>query len=180
MDIINNLIDEIIDGYSRSEGEERADAEVEETEGGESSAEELLEVAEELYAQDRIDEAVDIWKRLAEKGVIFAQYRLGVCYYDGEGVARDYGIAAQLYEKSAKQGYAPALYNLGVCYRTGKGVEQNYGEAAVWFKAAAEAGDACGQFSYAMCLADGVGVEEDNGQAINLVALSAEQVYAPA
>ena len=41
MDKINNLIDEIIDGYSRSEGEERADAEVEETEGGESSAEEL-------------------------------------------------------------------------------------------------------------------------------------------
>ena len=146
MDKINNLIDEIIDGYSRSEGEERADAEVEETEGGESSAEELLEVAEELYAQDRIDEAVDIWKRLAEKGVIFAQYRLGVCYYDGEGVARNYAEAVKWYKKAAELGDTDAMLCLGRMYERGEGAVKDLYEARGWFEKAFEKGVECAAY----------------------------------
>ena len=50
--------------------------------------------------------------KLAEQGYANAQYNLGVCYYNGEGVERDYEQAVYWYEKTAEQGQEFAQYNL--------------------------------------------------------------------
>jgi TPR repeat protein len=68
----------------------------------------------------------------AERGDAAAQYNLGVCYDDGEGVAQDHREAANWYRKSALQGYAEAQFTLGFCYQKGEGVMQDCAEAMNW------------------------------------------------
>ena len=38
-----------------------------------------------------------------------AQYNLGVCYYNGDGVAQSYAEAVKWFRKAAEQGYAEAI-----------------------------------------------------------------------
>ena len=77
-----------------------------------------------------------------------AIYTLGLCYYEGDGVAKDYVEAVKWFRKAAERGHASAQRNLGVCYKNGEGVEKDYAEAYAWwnllstrFKDAAEKRD---------------------------------------
>jgi TPR repeat protein len=94
--------------------------------------------AKEQLSQDSI--SADKYREAAEQGLAPAQYNLGVCYENGQGVEQDYTQAAQWYRKAAEQGLAEAQYNLGVCYYNGDGVEQDYTQAVYWFRKAAEQG----------------------------------------
>jgi len=51
-----------------------------------------------------------------------AQFDLGLRYYNGEGVVKNYKQAVYWYEKAANQGNADAQFNLGLCYGLGQGV----------------------------------------------------------
>jgi TPR repeat protein len=53
-------------------------------------------------------EAVRLLRRATEQGNAEAQYRLGVCYYNGKGVEQDYIEAIKWIRKAAEQNYAPA------------------------------------------------------------------------
>jgi hypothetical protein len=74
---------------------------------------------------------------LAEQGLPLAQYNLGVMYYNGQGVPKDYAEAAKWYRKAAEQGFAEAQTNLGIMYFTGLGVPKGYVLAHMWFTLAA-------------------------------------------
>ena len=89
---------------------------------------------------------VALLRPLAEKGNAEAQFRLGYCYENGEGMAQDYTQAVYWYEKSAMQNYAGAECNLGWLYETGKGVAQDYGKAFAWYEKSALQGN-----MYAQC-----------------------------
>jgi len=43
------------------------------------------------------------WRRAAEQGHAEAQFSLGFVYFNGEGVGRDLGKAAELYALAAEQ-----------------------------------------------------------------------------
>ena len=70
--------------------------------------------------------------KAAEQGNIDAQNNLALCYYKGEGVAKDYQKAVQWYTKAAEQGNAKAQLHLGECYYFGRGVAEDYQKAAQW------------------------------------------------
>ena len=74
------------------------------------------------------------YRKAAEQGDAVAQCNLGVCYYNGDGVPRDYTEAVRWFRKAAEQGNAGAQHNLGVCYAKGHGVPQDYTEAARWWR----------------------------------------------
>src|SRR5262245_568975 len=57
--------------------------------------------------------AVAACRRLAERGVAFAQNSLGVMYATGRGVPLDYAEAVKWYRLAAEQGNAVAQSNLG-------------------------------------------------------------------
>ncbi len=80
-------------------------------------------------------------KAAAEQGIAVAQYYLGICYYNGEGVKQDFNEAFRWYKSAAEQGNADAQCRLGNCYKNGEGVQQDYNEAFRWYKAAAEQGN---------------------------------------
>ena len=56
----------------------------------------------------------------ARQGDASAQYRLGVMYYNGQGVEQDYQKALEWYEKSANQGDSDAQLNVGIMYHEGR------------------------------------------------------------
>jgi uncharacterized protein len=80
-------------------------------------------------------------KAKAESGEVEAQNELGVCYYKGEGVAKNAVEAVKWYREAAEQGLAEAQYNLGCRYIAGEGVPNDYVEAYKWLSLASAQGD---------------------------------------
>ncbi len=68
----------------------------------------------------------------------FAQFNLGFCYENGQGVMQNYVEAAKWYRMAAEQGFVRAQKNLGACYERGLGVPKSQAEADKWFHKAAE------------------------------------------
>lgn len=53
------------------------------------------------------------FKAAAEAGLVWSQYETGLAYENADGVAQDYGLAAEWYEKAARQGSGLAAARLG-------------------------------------------------------------------
>jgi TPR repeat protein len=79
---------------------------------------------------------------LARAGNADAQHLLGLMYYMGRGVQRDYKQAFEWHQKAALQGKADAQYVVGAMYYTGNAVPQDQKQAVAWFRKAAEQGHA--------------------------------------
>lgn len=79
---------------------------------------------------------------LARAGNADAQHLLGLMYYMGRGVERDYQQALIWHRKAALQGKADAQYVVGAMYYTGNSVPQDQKQAVAWFRKAAEQGHA--------------------------------------
>ncbi|MDB5906059.1 MAG: hypothetical protein JWP34_173 [Massilia sp.] len=79
---------------------------------------------------------------LAKAGHADAQHLLGLMYYMGQGVPRDYKQAMAWHRRAALQGKADAQYVLGAMYYTGNSVPQDQKVAVSWFRKAAEQGHA--------------------------------------
>ena len=64
--------------------------------------------------------------KAAEQGHSPSQFNLGLMYYFGEGIIKNYKKALQWFGKAAEQGNADAQSNLGLMYYKGEGTEKNY------------------------------------------------------
>ncbi len=119
------------------------------------------------YTKQPQPEDFNSYLKEAEKGDAEIQYKLAMCYYDGDGVKQDYEKAVDWFEKSANQGYAEAQRMLGVCYINGY-VEfgdsiNSYDEKAVeLFKKAAEQGNSEAKADLARAYHNGEGVKEND------------------
>ena len=154
---------------------------------------------EGLAAYERGDYATALreWRPLAEQGHAEAQFRLGVMYFNGHGVALDIAEALKWLWKAADQGharaqdvsgllvgglnFAGAQHNLAFLYaRGGQGLAQDYAEAAKWYRLAAEQGHAKAQFKLGVMYDNGQGVTQDDAEALQWYRKAAEQGYAKA
>jgi len=93
------------------------------------------------YYQDDFDESIKWYRKAAEQGLPEAQFELGYCYDNGEGVEQNPSEAAKWYRKAAEQGHAEAQYYMGYCCLYGYGVEKDETEAIKWIRKAAEQGN---------------------------------------
>jgi TPR repeat protein len=78
------------------------------------------------------------WKPLAEKGDAKSQTNLGILYFNGKGVLKDYKEAVSWLKKAAEQGEAEAQYILGQIYIDGDGVSKSLKAAKYWVQLAYE------------------------------------------
>lgn len=123
-------------------------------------------------------EALRIWRPMAEAGHSLAQYNLGVAYARGLSVETDMLIATYWWKRSALQGHRDASYNLGLIYARGEGkVAQDLALAAHWWQQAAIHGDAMAQFNLGMMYARGEGVQQNIETAIHWWKVSADQGF---
>ena len=138
-------------------------------------ANELNKEGLRYYNSQNYEEAVKRWFKAAEQGHDYAQFNLGCCYSNGEGVSQNYEEAAKWFRKAAEQGHAKAQFALGCCYDNGEGVSQNYEEAAKWYRKAAEQGHATAQFNLGYCYDHGEGVPQNHEEAAKWYRKAAEQ-----
>jgi uncharacterized protein len=73
-------------------------------------------------------EAVEWYRKAADRGFAKAQSNLGFMYENGRGVSQNYAEAIKWWRKAAEQGLASAQHNLGHMYFDGRRVPQNYAE----------------------------------------------------
>lgn len=109
--------------------------------------------------------ALRLYRPLAEQGVAAAQYSLGVMYYTGQGVPRNFVEASKWYRLAAAQGDAGAMTRLGVMSIGGQGVAPSPAEAMKWYQRAADRGFATAQYELGMMYFDNPGVAQDFVQA---------------
>ena len=102
---------------------------------------------------DDLQNAFLYWKKSADCGYPVAQYCVGICYYRGLGVRKDYGKAQEYFTLASAQGVADASYWLGLCYYYGNlyGCSSsarfiNKPKALRYFKRAADVGHAGGAY----------------------------------
>lgn len=94
----------------------------------------------EAKIQEVSPEQIQEYVRKAEQGDVDAQYNLGIIYYHGEGVPRNYEEALSWFYKAAEQDDADAQYNLGFMYGRGEGIDKSHAQSVAWFKRAADQG----------------------------------------
>lgn len=132
------------------------------------------------YSAGHYQEAVRIWRPLAEQGMMDAQFNLGAMYNNGVGVEQDMATAVRWYRKAAEQGYAVAQYNVGVAYARGLGVIGDIGQATRWWRLAAEQDYSEAQFSLGLIYANGHGVDASMTEAAKWWRTAAENGHAVA
>ena len=127
--------------------------------------ESLYRQGKSLYDAKNYKQAFPKLKAAAEKGHKKAQYRVGLCYDKGRGVAEDDVQAVAWYRKSADQGFAKAQNQLGKCYKNGEGIAKDEKKAVELFMKAAKQDNADGMYQLAKCYLTGKGVAKDEAKA---------------
>jgi len=77
----------------------------------------------------------------AERGEIISQYVLGLFYYNGDGIPRDYEEAAKWFRRAADQGYDMPQFMLAKLYASGRGVPKNIVVSRMWLTLSAAQGN---------------------------------------
>ncbi len=85
--------------------------------------------------------AFNLWAPLAENGDADAQNYLGILYYLGFGIQKDYKKALEWYERSARAGHADAQRNYGDMINFGRGMQKDNYKAYKWYFAASQQGN---------------------------------------
>jgi TPR repeat protein len=127
-------------------------------------------------AEQDFEQAVFWFEKAAAQGFAEGQFRLGICYINGNSVEPDMEKAVDLLTKAAEQSYADAQFLLGTIYDTGEyGLEQDKEKAAYWYAKSAEQGDNIAQFCLGVYYDNGEGVIQDKEKAVYWYTKSAEQ-----
>ena len=133
---------------------------------------EPLEEGMAAYTENDYVTTIKLWRPLAEQGVAAAQYRLGILYAEGKGVAPSDLIAFAWFQRAAEQGLDAAQYNLGVSYAEGLGTRKDDASAAKWFRRAADQGMPYAQLNLGLLYSTGRGVPQDNVEAVKWLELA--------
>ena len=104
------------------------------------TADELFERGYDAYTDDNYREAAKWFRQAAEKGHSDAQFYLGHCYFQGNGVELDYTEGRKWMLRAAEQNDPYAQDMMGWVYDKGVGVEPNMDIAVNWYRRAAAQG----------------------------------------
>lgn len=111
----------------------------------------------------------------AKRGLPSAMNQLGVWYYTGNNVEKDYNKAYYWWSRGAMEQNPKAIANLGVCYQFGRGVQRDSTEAVRLYVTAIAAGqdklleqrmanvqsNAFDAMLSGFCLEKGIGIDQD-------------------
>lgn len=129
------------------------------------------------YAKEIIEKEKTLGIDIYANEIMSTDWRiiLGICYYYGIGMEKDYENAVDSFHKLAMSGCASAQRRLASCYFNGHGVEQNYDEAIRLYQIAANQGEAVAQRELGSCYFNGYGVNGNYDEAIRWYQMAANQ-----
>jgi len=137
----------------------------------------------DAYNAARYTTALDEWTAVVEQApsdvnpAIYAEahYAIGMLYWLGLGVPKDYPEAAKWLRKAAEMGSAGAQAKLGYLYTEGIAVARDYPQAFQWFSKAAKQGDIDGQYNLGIFYLNGWGTAQDNTMAAQYLGAASAQ-----
>lgn len=129
-----------------------------------------------LWAQQRYEAAIVVWKGPAESGDPEAQYHLAMAYRDGKGVPLDLTQAEDYLRKAAQKGHFEASDEYGILLFQSARVK----EAMPWILASAERGEPRAQYFLGIAKFNGDDVQKDWIYAYALMTRAASTGLAPA
>jgi len=144
-----------------------------------SSRRALYQLGRAYAANQQMPEAMDAWRKAADRGSTSAMVELGVLLATGAGVPRDEAQARKLFERAAKAGNARGVTNLSALSEKEGAPVDPVGARALLVKAA-ETNSAEAQYRLGLMMADGVGGPKDEVAARTLFEKAAAQSHAGA
>ncbi len=84
-----------------------------------------------------VEEAIEWYRRAADRGMGSAAYNLSRFYQNGEGVERNMAEAVRYLTLAAEKGHGRAMHNLGRIHESDGLGEPDLAEALKWYSAAA-------------------------------------------
>ena len=105
--------------------------------------------------------AVEIYKKFAAQGNMYAIAGLGVCYCYAQGIECDIKKGIELIKKAINAGNPKGYNAMGVCYKRGIGVERNLEKSVEYFFSSAKLGFAAGQYNLGVAFFTGKGISID-------------------
>jgi TPR repeat protein len=97
--------------------------------------------ADQLWEDERYDEAVPLYSQAAIAGDSFSQYQVGNAFSTGRGVAQDLTESIRWYMMAAAQGDKTSAWQIAINYlKGGTGLDPDYVLAKQWFERAQELG----------------------------------------
>lgn len=127
------------------------------------------------YVEKDYAKAAILYRRAAEGGQRYAQWRLGVMLDMGEGLKSNPKEAVLWFRKAAAKGSPLAHTSLAVMYATGRGVQKDFAEARKLYVQAARLGEVHGFYGVAILHARGEGVKKDMIEACAWMIIAASQ-----
>jgi len=111
-------------------------------------------------------ETLETLRKHADRSEMYAEYRLGQKYFDGEGVARDVSEAVKWFRKAADAGDIMSPYWLGMMYAFDGDVSKDSAESLRWLRIGADRGNADAQYALGVMYSGGNGVKKDLNEAV--------------
>ena len=105
--------------------------------------------------------AIEIYKKFAAHGNMYAIAGLGLCYCYAQGVEGDIKKGIELIKKAINAGNPKGYNAMGVCYKRGIGVERNLEKSVEYFLISAKLGFAAGQYNLGVAFFTGKGISID-------------------
>lgn len=90
-----------------------------------------------------------------------AEFDLGIVYYRGLGVSKDFAKAALWFKRAAEKEHVLAQFNIGLMYANGQGVSADLKQAERWYQRAAEQGYGSALNNLGAMYISGEGVPQD-------------------
>ena len=126
------------------------------------------------------EKAVEIYKKFAAQGNMYAIAGLGACYCYAKGVECDIKKGIELIKKAIKAGNPKGYNVMGVCYKWGVGVERNLEKSVEYFLISAKLGFAAGQYNLGVAFLTGKGISKDYKKSVLWLEKAVKQDYAAA
>ena len=126
------------------------------------------------------EKAVEIYKKFAAQGNMYAIAGLGVCYCYVKGVECDIKKGIELIKKTTKAGNPKGYNVMGVCYKWGIGVERNLEKSVEYFLISAKLGFASGQYNLGVAFLIGEGISKDYKKSVLWLEKAVKQDHASA
>jgi hypothetical protein len=127
--------------------------------------------------QRKMDTVLLLLREAADQGHALSQFRIGVMYDKGQGVAKNAVESARWFHMAANQGFRDAQFILGCIYQWGDGVEKNYAQSNFWLHKAAEQNDPGAQYGLYLIYKEGIGVKPNQVEAVAWCRKAAHQGY---
>ena len=125
------------------------------------SAEELYDMACDLYDKEDYVQAISLFEQAGEKGYAPAYTRIGALFLCGEGISKDHVKALDFYHRAAEAGDADAMEFLGKWYWWGSNTSEDWKKSAYYSEHAAMLGNKEAMYDMGIKYQIGVGVHQD-------------------